>query len=162
MKNLNELIKKYQQELASGDMQIAYRAIFTVISKIRSILSSKYPDYNVSSLYPGYMDMTYFSLTPTNLRKKQLKIAIVYLHENNTFEIWLSANNKRIQKMYIDKFKDSKLKGYSLSEPLPKVDSIIVKTIVTEPDFNDVDKLSCVIENEIIAITDSVNEILKT
>ncbi len=160
MKNLNELIKKYQEELAKGDIQVAYRSIFTVISKIKSNLSKKYPDYNVSSVYPGYMDMTYFSLTPANLRKKQLKIAIVYLHENNCFEVWLSANNKRIQKRYIDEFRNIKLDGYSLSVALPKVDSIIVKTIVTDPDFNDLNTLSCMIENEIISISRIVNESL--
>jgi len=37
------------------------------------------------------MDMTYFAFTPSELKEKKLKIAIVYLHEQNRFDAWLGA-----------------------------------------------------------------------
>lgn len=41
----------------------------------------KYPDYFVSGLNYGYMDMTYFSFLPGSLKNRKLKVAIVFIHE---------------------------------------------------------------------------------
>jgi hypothetical protein len=83
------------------------------------------------------MDMTYFAITTTELKDKQLKIAIVYLHQENCFELWLSATNKKIQAQYIDKLKDKDLKGYQLSVSQPGIDSIIESRIIDHPNFNE-------------------------
>lgn len=40
--------------------------------------------------------MSYFSLSTKPLKDNGLKIAIVYLHEKGTFEVWLSARNRDI------------------------------------------------------------------
>ena len=100
MKTLNKLIEEYTQQLRLGEIQIAYRGILEFIGKLRADFIKKYPHYDVSNIYQGYLDMSYFSLSTKPLKDKGLKIAIVYLHEKGSFEVWLSARNRDIAKTH--------------------------------------------------------------
>ena len=137
MKDLNEYVIAYQKQLQEGKIQIAYKGIMSFMGNLKSYLSEMHSDYLVGALYFGYMDMTYFAITTTELKDKQLKIAVVYLHHENCFELWLSATNKKIQAQYIDKLKDKDLKGYKLSVSQPGIDSIIESRIIDHPNFNE-------------------------
>ena len=118
----------------------------TFMSSLRADLESKYPDYAMSTLYFGYMDMTYFAFTPPQLRQKKLKIAIVYLHEENRFEVWLAGNNRQIQAEYNALLSQRELGKYALSQINPGVDAIIAYSIIEKPDFDDPDRLKAQIE----------------
>ena len=100
MKTLNQLVKQYTSHLQQGEIQVAYKGILEFIGKLRGDFIKKYPHHDIGSIYQGYMDMTYFSLLTEPLKEKGLKIAIVYLHEKGTFEVWLSARNREIAKKY--------------------------------------------------------------
>ncbi len=141
MKDLNEYVIAYQKQLQEGKIQIAYKGIMSFMGNLKSYLSDMHSDYLVGALYFGYMDMTYFAITTTELKDKQLKIAVVYLHQENCFELWLSATNKKIQAQYIDKLKDKDLKGYKLSVSQPGIDSIIESRIIDHPNFNELTSL---------------------
>ena len=137
MKDLNEYVIAYQKQLQEGKIQIAYKGIMSFMGNLKSYLSDMHSDYLVGALYFGYMDMTYFAISTDKLKNKQLKIAVVYLHQENCFELWLSATNKKIQAQYIDKLKDKDLKGYKLSVSEPGIDSIIESRIIDHPNFNE-------------------------
>lgn len=111
------------------------------MSELKSALERKYPDYTSSALYFGYMDMTYFAITPPPLKDKKLKIALVYLHTENRFEYWLAAANRMIQADIIKTLSGKDLLDYRLSTAAPGVDSIIETIIVDHPDFDDADFL---------------------
>ena len=96
MKRLNKQIAAYTQQLRLGEIQMAYKGILAFIGKLRAAFIKKYPHYDVSNIYQGYLDMSYFSLSTPLLKDNGLKIAIVYLHEKGTFEVWLSARNRDI------------------------------------------------------------------
>lgn len=81
MKMLNKQIAAYTQQLQQGEIQIAYKGILAFMGKLRAAFIKKYPHYDVSNIYQGYLDMSYFSLSTKPLKDKGLKIAIVYLHE---------------------------------------------------------------------------------
>jgi hypothetical protein len=109
----------------------------TVMTDLRTYLVSNYPDYAAGALYFGYMDMTYFSFTPPDLKEKNLKIAIVYLHEENRFEVWLAGSNRKIQAEYIALLSKRNIGRYSLMQIQPGVDAIIAEIIIDQPDFDD-------------------------
>jgi ABC-type transport system substrate-binding protein len=100
MKTINEQIAAYTQQLQQGEIQIAYKGILAFMGKLRAAFIKKYPHYDVSNIYQGYLDMSYFSLSTKPLKEKGLKIAIVYLHEKGSFEVWLSARNRDIARTY--------------------------------------------------------------
>ena len=73
---------EYKQQLEKGHIQKAYRGLMDYFGELRSHLKNKYPQYSVSSaVYYGFMDMTYFSFTPLSIKRRNLKIPVVFLHE---------------------------------------------------------------------------------
>lgn len=157
MTNLNDAINEYTAQLQKGQIQIAYRGIMTFMSTLKSTLESNHPDYAASGLYFGYMDMTYFAFTPLELKRRNLKIAIVYLHQENRFELWLGGGNRKVQAEYIELFKGKDLGHYRLSQVRPGVDSIIECIVAEHPDFENVEELMKNLEDQTIEFAKKVN-----
>lgn len=136
MNTLNAAVREYTAQLHNGQIQKAYKAILDFMANLRANLSANYPDHAVSALYFGYMDMSYFAFTPPALKARNLKIAIVYLHQEGRFELWLAGNNRKIQTSYIELLSHRNIGGYTLSKANPGVDFIIASPIAQEPDFD--------------------------
>lgn len=160
MTSLNQSIQEYNHQLKQGDIQKAYKGIMTFMTGLSSYLQGKYPDHTAGALYFGYMDMTYFPFTPEELKRRRLKIAIVYLHEQNRFEAWLSGSNKAVQGEYIQLLSRKPSNQYTLSKVLPGVDSIIESLIVEHPDFDHQEDLKREIEQAVAAFTKDITILL--
>jgi hypothetical protein len=146
MDALNEHLKEYAIQLKKGHIQQAYKGIMVFMTELKTYLERKYPDYHTSTLYYGYMDMTYIAFTPADLRKKMLKIAIVYLHEECRFEIWLAGTNRQIQSDTSIRLSRKNIGFYVLSQIHPGVDSIIASTLTDQPNFDKPDELKALLE----------------
>ncbi|WP_312651871.1 DUF7000 family protein [Proteiniclasticum sp.] len=151
MDGLDQDISEYQCQLKKGQIQKAYKGIMKYMTSLRSALQMNHPDYLTSSLYFGYMDMSYFSFTPSSLKDRKLKIAIVYLHEENRFEVWLSAVNRSVQKKTADFLRRRDTSDYKVSVISKGVDSVIEKIIMENPSFEDSDKLGNEIEKKVLS-----------
>ena len=160
MQSLNESVREYTAQLQHGQIQKAYKGIMTFMSGLKTYLESRHPDYTATGLYFGYMDMTYFAFTPLELKQRSLKIAIVYLHEQNRFEVWLGGANRRVQAETIELFKGKNLDGLILSELKPGVDSIVEMQLVEQPDFDHPEELMLEIESKVIEFTGKVTKLL--
>lgn len=160
MKSLNDCVADYTRQLNNGRIAEAYRGILGFMSDLRRYLMQRYPNSKASAIYPGYLDMTYFALTPADLRTRNLKIAIVYLHQDNRFELWLSGGNKAVQSEYIRQLQRCDIGDYRLSQALPGVDSILVQRMNDHPDFDDPDSLMVSLENHIIRFSGEVRRML--
>lgn len=146
MKALNQLIDEYTYHLRQGEIQTAYKAIFEFIGKMRADFIKKYPNYDIGSVYQGYMDMTYFSLSTKLLKDKGLKIAIVYLHEKRAFEVWLSAQNREIAKRYGPILSSNISDKITVHHDDANQDAIIERTLTPTPNFEDQISLMGLIE----------------
>ena len=135
MKTLNQLINDYTCLLKQGEVQAAYRGILEFVGKLRADYTKNYPNYDVSSVYQGYMDMSYFSLSTKSLKDKSLKIAIVYLHEKGDFEVWLSARNRDIAKSYASILEDVLSSDANVFHDVNNPDAIVEYSLVKTPDF---------------------------
>lgn len=157
MKNLNQLIDEYTNHLRQGEIQAAYRGILAFIGKLKADYIKKYPSYDTGSIYQGYMDMTYFSLSTQQLKEKGLKIAIVYLHEKGAFEVWLSARNREISKKYESVFSRCITNNCTMFHDEANQDAIIECTLTPTPNFESqnslIDSIEQGVENFVIAIT---------
>jgi len=161
MDSPNEVIREYKSQLSKGIIQEAYKHIMKFMSDLSKYLKKRHPDYTVSVLYYGYMDMTYFAFTPNDLKSKRLKIAIVYLHEQSRFEVWLSGTNRKIQAEYIKLMSHKDIGGYKLSQVMPGVDSIIDVILIEQPDFDHPEELKKQIEKEAINFIDDITTLIK-
>ncbi|MDN3451870.1 hypothetical protein QMA09_16895 [Planococcus sp. APC 3906] len=147
MKGLNQLIREYTDQLQDGELQGAYKGILAFISKLRIGLIKKYPQYEIGSMYQGYMDMTFFSFKTEQLKDKGLKIAIVYLHEKGAFEVWLSARNRDVARKYEFIRASSILDDIIVFHDEANLEAIIECTLTSAPDFEDPDSLSDLIDH---------------
>jgi hypothetical protein len=149
MTTISEAIEEYRKMLSEGDIQRAYRGIMKYIMDLRTYFVNNYPDdFTSGSIYYGYMDMTYFSFSPRSIREKNLRIAIVFLHEKFRFEAWLAGVNKKVQSEYWKLIKESGWEKYSLVPTTIGADAIVEHILVKEPDFSKPEDLTKRIEQE--------------
>lgn len=146
MKTMNELIEEYTYYLQQGEIQIAYKGIIEFLGKLRAEFIKKYPHYDVSSIYQGYMDMSYFSLSTKSLKDKGLKIAIVYLHDKRGFEVWLSARNRDIAKSYASLLNSNISGDVNVFHDVNNPDAIIECILTPTPNFEDQSSLIDIID----------------
>lgn len=148
MVSFQESMIEYQNQLKKGILQQAYRSLMEYFGSLRSYFKKKYPGYSVSgSIYFGYMDMTYFAITPPLLKERKLKIAIVFLHEEFRFEVWLGGYNKNIQKKYFDLIREKNWEKYHVPSKIEGIDSILEYKLVENPYFGDLKALTMQIDN---------------
>ena len=64
MKNLNDIVAVYQEELRKGDILIAYNELVKFVMTTRTELLKNLADqYSFAKILHGYMDYTYFYYT---------------------------------------------------------------------------------------------------
>ncbi len=161
MEPFREYINEYRKQLEKGAIKRAYKGLMEYIMELRTHFKNEYPDYFVSgSIYYGYMDMTYFSFYPKSLKDRNLKIAIVFIHETFRFEVWLAGYNKQVQTKYWELFKESDWNKYHIVPTTKGVDSIIEHILVDNPDFSDPDTLTKQIETETLKFIRDVESFL--
>jgi hypothetical protein len=162
MDSFPEYMNEYRKQLERGAIQAAYKGLMEYIMGLRTHFQTKYPDYLVSgSIYFGYMDMTYFSIFPKSLKHRNLKIAVVFLHEAFRFEVWLSGVNKQVQSKYWKFIKESDWNKYRIVPTIKGADSILEHSLVGNPDFRDLDVLTNQIETETLKFISDVESFLE-
>ena len=157
----HESMGEYKEQLQKGAIQKAYRGLMDYIMDLRTYFEKKYPDHYVSgSIYFGYMDMTYFSFIPKLLKERNLKVAIVFIHETCRFEAWLAGINKQVQTKYWNLFRESEWDKYHLASSPKSSDSILEYVLVSDPDFSELDTLTNQIESETLKFIKDVEDFL--
>ena len=163
MKSLNEYVSEYKNQIKKGDIREAYKRLMQFMMKLKTHLNSKYPEFFISgNIYQGYMDMTYFSFTPESIRKKKLKIAIVFIHETICYEVWLAGYNKQVQSRYLNLIRDIVPDNYQIGSSQSGTDYIIKHTLAANPDFNDLDTFMDKIETGTLEFIKDTEALLLT
>lgn len=147
MPSLQEHMQEYHRLLEIGNIQQAYRGLMDYFSQLKAHFQKRFPEAEVSgSIYYGYMDMTYFAIFPALLKQRKLKVAIVFLHEEFRFEVWLSGYNRQVQAMYWQRIRASGWNKYRLVADPVRSDAILEHLLVQDPDFSDLAALTDLIE----------------
>ena len=147
MESLNKSIYEYGKLVEKGDIRKAYQGLIDFLKGLRIYFKDNYPDYSVSGdIYQGYMDMSFFSLSSKVLKDKNLKVAIVFIHEKIEFEVWLTGRNIEIKTKYREFLRECDLSKYPISTDEKGVSSIIEYLLVENPDFDNQFELTKLIE----------------
>ncbi|HDD61841.1 MAG: hypothetical protein DRI65_13135 [Chloroflexota bacterium] len=143
MGSFSNSMDEFKKRVLKGDIIVAYQGLMNYFGYLKSHFRDEHPGYDVSGgTYFGYMDMTYFPIFTETLKKRGLKIALVFVYETFRFEVWLAAKNKKIQNEYRQIFTDSGWKKYHITAAGKEVDSILDSVLVEDPDFSDLDSLT--------------------
>lgn len=164
MKSLQQNLKVYQQFLQTTETQAAYRELINYIKFLANHFKKEFPKYEVAhAYYPGYLDLTFFAFTTRNLKLHQLKVEVVFKHENLNFEIWLSGRNQFVMTKYYKLFQLLDLNNYHLVKDDTSLYSIIESSLVPTPNFDDLIKLTHDIETKVqLFVKDMENLVLET
>jgi hypothetical protein len=156
MKDLNQYIEVYKEQIQKGDIKEAYVGLVKYVTRLGTTLSKNLSErYSFGNLFQGYMDYTYFYYTNDFLKKRKLKMGLVLNHTEMRFEIWLLGQTIPIQENYWEYFKSTKWNENRTTKPQY---AILETVLINKPDFNNLEKLSELIENKLILITDEILE----
>jgi hypothetical protein len=141
-------------------IQNAYQGLMKYFMALHNQLQKAHPKFEVSGIQYGYMDQTYFLFYPQSLKKLGLKVAIVFVHDTCSFDIWLTSRNGQYRKKYWQRFKDSGYDKYRLVPSDKAVDPMLEHTLVTDPDFRDPDSLSAQVQRGALSFIRDVESFL--
>lgn len=151
MRSLDDSVAIYKQQLALGDVQIAYTQLIRFMMDLDAHLSKELSsDYNFGNIFQGYMDYTYFYYTNDFLKSRKLKLGLVLNHTEMRFELWLLGQTKQVQKKYWHYLESTK--WCMQHESMPKY-AIFEAVIVDNPSFNDSAMLIKLISDELRVTT---------
>lgn len=159
MKNLNKYVSIYQDQLKKGDILIAYNELVKFVMNLRTEFIKTHSDkYSFAGILHGYLDYTYFYYSNDFIKSKKLKFGLVLNHVEMRFEIWLLGNTIPVQKKYWEVLKNTK---WNKKAEMPKY-SILEMTLVENPDFKNLDRLTKKIETKMMEASGEILDYLKT
>ena len=156
MDSIHKDMEELQKQLRKRSIQKAYRALLSYMAGLRTYFSNKYGEPTVSGLYQGYMDMTYFAIFPSSLKRLDLKIAIVFNYEAFRFEAWLAARNRKTQRQYWEIFQHNNWAEYRVVAPATGIDSILECDLARDFDLGNPNALTSSIEKALVAFIDKI------
>jgi len=162
MENYNELMNELKDQLSKGRIQKAYRYIFDIFSDLgNEIKNTQNKMISSTSLYHGYLDMTYLPVTTETLKSNGLKIAIVFNYTVFQFEIWLSAVNRKKRNDILEIISQSKWIKYKTVQNNENTDAIIEIKITDINDFSNKDRIVSLITKETVAFISNIEEFIR-
>jgi hypothetical protein len=160
MYSIQEEMAELRKQLRKGSIQKAYRALLVYMLRLRTHFKNSCTAFTVSGLYQGYMDMTCFALVPPSLKRRGLKIAIVFNYDAFRFEAWLAGSNRKVQRQYWEMFRDAPWTAYRLVAPAKGIDSIIECDLAEGLDLGDLDHLTESIEEKAAKFINDIESFL--
>jgi hypothetical protein len=160
MHSIRNDMEEFRRQLESGSIRKAYNALLTYMMGLRTHFQNRHPEYAVSGLYQGYMDITHFALFPRSLKQRELKIAIVFNYDAFRFEAWLAGRNRMVQRQCWEVFRHSQWPEYRVVTPGKDIDSIVECDLATNFDLSAPDTLTSRIEKATVAFIDDIEKYL--
>jgi hypothetical protein len=160
MESLQKYIYEYRKQMKKGAIQKAYKGLMKYMMDLRTDLSKRFPGFALGSIYPGYMDMTYFPVFPKSLKSRKLKIAIVLIHDTLRFEVWLVGSNRQVQEKYWRVFKEGGWNKYRIPDNIKGADYITECTLVDNSDFGDFKALTKQIEKGTLKFINDIEDFI--
>jgi hypothetical protein len=160
MYSIGKDIVEFRRQLEKGSIQRAYVALLSYMMGLRTHFKNKLTGCTVSGLYQGHMDMTFFAVFPSSLKRRNLKIAIVFNYSAFRFEAWLAARNRKIQKQYWELVKKGRWPDYRVMRPGKGIDSILECDLATDIALDNPDALTATMEAGIVAFMSDIERFI--
>lgn len=132
-----DLLSEYKELLQTTNLRESYQEFIKLFRYIRLSLEKSMPEYKVQgNIVENGMDYSYFLFTNKNLKEKGLKMAVVFVHSNFQFEVWLSGYNRNYQSKYYDLLKGKNI-SFELTDNPTRKDYILRVTLEESVDLSD-------------------------
>lgn len=112
------LLLEYKELVQNTRLIVCYQEFIRLFHWVRIELEKRMPDYKFQgSITENNMDFSYFQFTSPKLKEKGLKIAVVFVHCDFQFQVWVSGFNRRYQAHYYEVWKGRPLPFALTSRP---------------------------------------------
>lgn len=113
------LLTCYRELLQTTNLQKAYQEWFRWFRFLRNELERQMPDCKFQAVVAeNGMEYAYFQFTSIPLKEKGLKVAVVFLHERFSLEVWLSGINRKKQVIWEGKLRSASTSFSHTVDPL--------------------------------------------
>lgn len=131
------LLSEYKELLQTTNLRECYQEFIKLFRYIRVALEKSMPEYKFQgNIIENGMDYSYFLFTNKNLKEKGLKMAVVFVHSNFRFEVWLSGYNRNCQSRYYDLLKEKNI-PFELTDNPTRKDYILRVPLEESVDLSD-------------------------
>jgi hypothetical protein len=156
----HKYLDQYRAQLQKGAVRAAYKGLMGYLQDLRLHLKTGHPDFFVSGIQFGHMDFTYFYFFPKAIKRQNLKIVILFVHDTFRFEVWLAGYNKATQAKYWKLFMENGWNKAPLAPTTKGTDYIVQSVLVDNPDFSNLSALTNQIEKGALKFIDDVEGFL--
>jgi hypothetical protein len=146
MASFQDNINEYRNQLKKASVKVAYQGLMKYIDDLRLHLKNRCPDFFLSDVHYGQMDYTYFYFFPQTLKRRNLKVMVLFIHDTFRFEVMLAGYNKEVQTKYLKLLKENGWSKYPLATSTKGVEYISKFVLVDNPDFGNLEALTGQIE----------------
>lgn len=160
MGDLRADLEELRRRLGEGAIQQAYVAIVSYMAALRTRFDSAHEQWSTAGLYQGYFDMTYFALLTPWLKRRDLKLAVVFDYTTFRFQVWLAARNRATQRRYWELLRDNGWPAATLVEPAVGVDAIVSVDVADGLALDDQDALTDSLERAAMSLLDDLERFL--
>ncbi len=131
-----DLLSEYKKLLQTTNLRKGYQEFIKLFRYIRAALEKSMPEYKFQgNIVENGMDYSYL-FTNKNLKEKGLKMAVVFVHSNFQFEVWLSGYNRNYQSKYYDWLKGKNI-PFELTDNPTRKDYILRVALEESVDLSD-------------------------
>ena len=133
----SKLLSEYEELLRTTNLVVCYQEFIKLFRYIRVEMEKSMPEYKFQgNVTENGMDYSYFLFTNHQLKEKGLKIAIVFVHKEFQFEVWLSGFNRKYQCKYYEQLKGERV-PFELTDDSTRKDYILRVVLDKTIDISD-------------------------
>jgi len=150
----------FRSVLADGAVVNTYRALLSYMQGLRTHFEREHPDFSISDLYVGRLDVTFFAVAPPSLKRHDLKVLILFDYGSFRFEVWLAARNRTLQRQHWERMRSHTWPSCKVVSPAPGVDAILECDVADGEGLVDRDALTDAIRSSVSALIGDVEAFL--
>lgn len=156
--SINKQIQIYQTSIKSNSLSSTYKFLLTYMNQLQRDFKNEMSErFITKNVLNGFLDYTYFYFTNDFLNERKLKLGIIFNHQDISFELWLMGSTKETQVKYWNKFKRTR---WNKEESMPQWYIISVE-LISNPDFEDLSKITDSIFEQVPLIYSKLEDQLK-
>lgn len=157
----SKYINDYKNIVQTTNLQNGYQEFIKFFRYLRTYLEKEMNNYDfTNNIVENNMDYSYFQFTNQNLKSRNLKIVIAFIHKEFKYEIWLSGINRKVQLNYFEFLKEKSLL-YILTNNPNKTDYILKSEISGIYNYDDLEQLLIRIKVSIEEFVRNISQYLK-
>lgn len=152
-------VGEYERLIQTTNLQKGYQELVAFFRQLRTYLQKEMPQYTFTgNIVENNMDYSYFQFANEELKSKGLKIVIAFVHDEFSYQIWLSGLNRQIQQKQYELLKATP-HPYTLTDNPNKTDYILRTELIGECNYTNPKVSFLTIKENALAFIEKITQL---